>query len=1088
MNIRTITNLTCLSAVVVIAVTGCSRKSREARYLKSANAYYTARRFDYAAIQYLNVLRMDPNNAYAIQRLGSIYMGKGDLNRAYYLLQRADQLSPNNTDIEQQLGLVLLSAGDRAKARDQALAILKREPANGKALLLLSDCALGSTDVQAAHARFAGLLKTAKDKGPVYLAQGNLYLREGRFTNAATALHEALALDPKLSAVHTALGNLHWVQNNLTNADQEFQKAAELTTDNVAAAELKLGDFRLRAGNLQGATNVLEKLTHDAPEFLPGWAELGDIALSQKNFKQCQDILKRMQGINARDYRVQMFKAQMALAQNHIDEAIRELARLHKDYPSVPRVPYLLARACLANNDLPQALARAKEAVDLNPNYTDAVLLAGELSLRQNDPGSAVTALEALRRRQPQEIRTQLLLANAYQAQKRFPEALAIYQGLVTRFPTNALPHFMMGMAYKAEQRPAQARSAFRRALELAPNSFDALAQLSSLDVRQGNFTTARGLIETQIKRLPKAAMLRFLLAEVQIAQATRLTADHKTTEAKQTQKEAEQSLQLASQLDPNMPAPYLLLAQLYVKSGDYKVALEKCRQVIAKDPKNVAALMDEAVILDQTKDYANAAKTYDRLLGVNPDFAPALNNLAYDYSEHLKENVKALKLAQHARQLLPSDPSVADTLGWVLYKQGEYNRAASLFQESATLLSDQPDVQFHLGLNDYMLARLDEATQAFRRVLELNPKYERRSAIQDCLATLALNPRKADASTVGVLEQRVAKWPGDLVAYLRLGQVEERLGDRGKALAAYQKALALNSKAPPVLVNVARLYSDDPDKLKEAMDMAQTARGLSPNDPTIVALMGHLARRAGNYSWSASLLRQAASQSPADPEVCFDLARAEYGLGKVQEATNQAGKALAMAGFTQAKAAREFLGFLAAVQEERPAAGMQAAVQAALKADPRDLAALMVQALIQRQAGHDAEAAAEYEKVLGLAPAFVPAMKTLVALYAGPLKQEQKALDIAQRMVSAAPNDGTAGKLLGELLYKTGDYRRCTTVLQRTASRSASDPEVFYYLGMAHCRLKEVKAGKKALQSSLALNLQPSLASEARKVLATMQ
>jgi predicted Zn-dependent protease len=47
----------------------------------------------------------------------------------------------------------------------------------------------------------------------------------------------------------------------------------------------------------------------------------------------------------------------------------------------------------------------------------------------------------------------------------------------------------------------------------------------------------------------------------------------------------------------------------------------------------------------------------------------------------------------------MPDDPHVSDTLGWILYKRGVYQRAADLLKESAAKLPDQPVVQYHLGL-----------------------------------------------------------------------------------------------------------------------------------------------------------------------------------------------------------------------------------------------------------------------------------------------------------------------------------------------------------------------------------------------------
>ena len=46
-----------------------------------------------------------------------------------------------------------------------------------------------------------------------------------------------------------------------------------------------------------------------------------------------------------------------------------------------------------------------------------------------------------------------------------------------------------------------------------------------------------------------------------------------------------------------------------------------------------------------------------------------------------------------------PKGPRISDTLGWILYKRGIYERTVSLLRESAEKLEDSAEVQYHLGM-----------------------------------------------------------------------------------------------------------------------------------------------------------------------------------------------------------------------------------------------------------------------------------------------------------------------------------------------------------------------------------------------------
>src|SRR5207302_5736961 len=73
----------------------------------------------------------------------------------------------------------------------------------------------------------------------------------------------------------------------------------------------------------------------------------------------------------------------------------------------------------------------------------------------------------------------------------------------------------------------------------------------------------------------------------------------------------------------------------------------------------------------------------------------------------------KALQLAQLAKEAAPEEPNVSDTLGWILYKRGVYQRALSLLRDSAAKLPDNPEIQYHLGMASVKVGDRDAARKA---------------------------------------------------------------------------------------------------------------------------------------------------------------------------------------------------------------------------------------------------------------------------------------------------------------------------------------------------------------------------------------
>jgi Flp pilus assembly protein TadD len=129
-------------------------------------------------------------------------------------------------------------------------------------------------------------------------------------------------------------------------------------------------------------------------------------------------------------------------------------------------------------------------------------------------------------------------------------------------------------------------------------------------------------------------------------------------------------------------------------------------------------------VIHEGRKEYDKAKVRYEQALRINPKFGPAANNLAIIYADRDGDIDRALSLAQTAREQLPQDPLVADTLGWLYYKKNVNRYAVSLLKEAATKASDNPVIQYHLGLAYQKNGDKELAKQAFQASLKLNPGH----------------------------------------------------------------------------------------------------------------------------------------------------------------------------------------------------------------------------------------------------------------------------------------------------------------------------------------------------------------------------
>ncbi len=121
----------------------------------------------------------------------------------------------------------------------------------------------------------------------------------------------------------------------------------------------------------------------------------------------------------------------------------------------------------------------------------------------------------------------------------------------------------------------------------------------------------------------------------------------------------------------------------------------------------------------------------------INPNFAPAANNLAYLLAE-TGENVDvALNLAQSVKQQFPDDPSISDTLGWVYYKKNIFSRAVVYLKEANEKITDNPTMRYHLGMAYYKNGDKENARRELKKAVALDPRFSGSEETKEVLSKL---------------------------------------------------------------------------------------------------------------------------------------------------------------------------------------------------------------------------------------------------------------------------------------------------------------------------------------------------------------
>ena len=1059
--------------LLICVVPACSKHDWKNRYLVSGNQSFEAEQYDRAEAEYRTVLKLAPLDPVAIGRLGLIYHAEGRLQQAFGFLNKAAELEPGNLEVRLKLGLTYLALRMPKEARAEAVFVLGRQPGNERSQLLLAEASLSPKELEETLQQLLGLPPAEKGKAGYHVAMGTLHLHQQDLARAESAFKQALTLDAKSSAAHLALGTIHLTRNESKQAGVELKAAAELAPLR-SGMRFSYADFLLKTGAIEEAKQIISEITRKAPDYVSAWVYLARIAFAERKTDECADLVQKMLTRDPENYDALMLKGALMLTRGEGANAVAHYDRMTALHGRFPQVRYQLALAQLQNNQVGKAIGSLNQAINLNTNYSEPILLLAELNIRKGDSSTAAGALTQLVAQQPQIYQAHLLLAKAYLAQRNPGEAVLVYRRMIGYFSKSAEVPMLLGLALMQQNKRAEAREAFEKSIEFRPDYMPALGQLVDLDVSEKKYPAALKRVQQAMEASPAAAEPWLMLANLHTVQ--------------QETSKAEAALLKAIELNRNLQAPYLLLARLYRDTNKHPQALARLAELVEKEPKNVVALMQIGMINEEVKDLNRARDAYEKLLKINPAFSPALNNLAYLYSDRFNEPVKAFEMAERARQLLPYDPSTADTLGWILHKKGEYLRALNLLQESAGNRPDDPDIQFHLGMTHYRMAERESARVALLSALDSGKDFAGKEEARRRLAMVTIEVKKVDATALADLEQKVKEEPNDAFALGLLGAVYEWNGALEKATKAFEMALNRSPKNAQFMNRLAQLYARQ-NGARMALELAKDAHNLAPEDARISHTLGRLVYESGDHKWAASLLAESASKLPSEPEVLYDLGWSLYSIGRVSDA-NSAMQAAVRVGLVAAKAgeADRFLAMVAAADDAIKAREQAPEVQKILKTVPGYVPGLMVSAFLQDlQKNYEAEARL-LEQVLSCYPFFAPATRNLALLYFEQLGDDKKANELASKARRSFPDDASLARALGILAYRRGEYARSALLLKEGKQKFSNDAEHFYYLGMAHYRLKQGKESKEALQRALLLNVSTKLANEARRVMAELK
>jgi tetratricopeptide (TPR) repeat protein len=507
--------------------------------------------FDYeAAIRHLTVaLNQRPNLLAPNVIVGTDYLKLGEPQKALPFLHRALNLDHSNREAREALASYYLQEQNFHGAAEQFKQLANSDPNKSDAWFTLGHQYL---DLAARLAYRGARLYPDSSWGHRFL--GDLLFDRSRWDESALEYRKALAVDPKQSGLHTALGQAYLHSEKIQEAAAEFH--SELDGDTSAElAWLGLAEVALKLEQSADAIEAVAKAWEISPEILVLQREFPTVELTPSGVKAAVAEISASTENPAKHF---LLSALHSISAEN-GEADQQSRALQNDLVSWRRSHAGTAVRCRSHEY--SACVRLLQGQRV---LTDSQrLLLGKAQFALRNYGSAADALGQVRGVSKANAEASYWLSRSYQGL-----GTDAYAQLEESFPDSWRTHQLKAEGYELHQDLDSAVKELQLALQMQPMSPELYEALGNLYIEKHADADAEKELEKALALDSARPRALYLMGRLNLL-------------AGENQK-AIPYLERALRLQPDLSEANNLLGTTYVRLGQFKNAippLEKAAQ-----------------------------------------------------------------------------------------------------------------------------------------------------------------------------------------------------------------------------------------------------------------------------------------------------------------------------------------------------------------------------------------------------------------------------------------------------------------------------------------------------------------------------
>jgi tetratricopeptide (TPR) repeat protein len=511
------------------------------------------------------------------------------------------------------------------------------------------------------------------------IQKGERLMAEKNYPKAAVQFRQASESDPGNAEAYWGLARCCTEMKADSEAIRMLRRVLELDPSR-GEAHLQLARAHRRGGDFKSAVEHARK----AAELLPKDAEArsvlsaclrssGNVAGAAEAAEDAAKLAPSRHDIRIAAGALQLMLGRTAVAEEHFRAAL-------DIKPASSEALLGLGRVWRVRGNIDSARRCLEESLRSDPGNVDAAMDMGEVLLQRGDLPSAIALYRDMEKREPAQRQVRARLAEVLLKAGKINDAYNTASKLVDDNPSDPVPHLILADLLLGKDLATPAVEHCRKAIRQQPDNTKARRLLARA-------LMAEGSTEQAVRELDEVLKAARDDLDAQLLLGTCLDRLHRDADAIRC-------LTAAAERHPKSPMPSLMLAQLHLDRKNFPLAIDNYRKAIEADPNHPVALNNLAAVLLDTKS----------------DQAAAMD--------------EAYSLVRRAAERYPTDPVIADTLGWIHFHRREYDKAVSLLGYAAGRNPALPSLRYRLAAALYATGAHRQAQQNLEVALALSQDF----------------------------------------------------------------------------------------------------------------------------------------------------------------------------------------------------------------------------------------------------------------------------------------------------------------------------------------------------------------------------